>query len=86
MLISVMYSNIFYDILFSNTYTYFFSLKDIYQSANHGIENNASLPVQKIYEAQRLKERALSDTAFSDFNDVRSTLTRIKTKKANLVK
>ena len=27
-----------------------------------------------------------SHTAFPDFNDVRSTLTRIKTKKANLVK
>jgi len=55
-----------------------------YQPAKHAVENNASLPVQQIYEAQRVKERALS--AFPDFNDVRSTLTRIKTKKANLCK
>ena len=55
-------------------------------SAKPAVENNASLPVQQIYEAQRVKERAHSDTAFPDFNDVRSTMTRIKTKKANLCK
>jgi len=57
-----------------------------YQLAKHAVKNNASLPVQQIYEAQRVKERALSDTAFPDFNDVKSTLTRTKTKKANLCK
>ena len=62
----------------------FFNVRIFYESAKHAVENNASLPVQQIYEAQRVKERAHSDTAFPDFNDVRSTLTRIKTKKVNL--
>jgi len=48
----------------------FFNVRLFYQSAKHAVENNASLPVQQIYEAQRVKERALSDTAFPDFNDM----------------
>jgi len=46
----------------------------IIEPFNITVENNASLSVQKIYETQLVKERALSDTTFPDFNDVRSNL------------
>ncbi len=60
----------------------FFSVRLFYQAAKQAVEENASLPVQQIYETQRVKERANSDTVFPDFDDVKSTLKRIKTKKS----
>ena len=64
-------------------YDDYFNKKIFYYNVKRTVELNPEKTTQQVYEQERFKQRAESDTVMPDFNEVKSTLSRLRTIKNN---
>jgi len=64
-------------------YDDYFNKKIFYYNVKRTVELNPEKTTQQVYEQERFKQRAESDTVMPDFNEIKSTLSRLRTIKNN---